>query len=196
MKKIRSFWVALVTLAALMQSQQANAALSINQLKVEVYFLQQNEYIIELRRAEMVNGHFSYENYPDADGYYSIGPALFGMSGNDLTFKWDSSRPCGKPCIAHVVSTGDKVVGVSLDKSSVDAGFSGNLTLNTLPPSFDYYLGHSADSDGIWMDLTGGYPPSGEFTITAATVPEQETYIMLLAGLGLMGFVARRRKQA
>jgi hypothetical protein len=26
-------------------------------------------------------------------------------------------------------------------------------------------------------------------------VPEPETYAMLLAGLGLMGFVARRRKQ-
>jgi hypothetical protein len=27
-------------------------------------------------------------------------------------------------------------------------------------------------------------------------VPEPETYAMLLAGLGLMGFVARRRKQS
>jgi len=33
-----------------------------------------------------------------------------------------------------------------------------------------------------------------DFTPTAA-VPEPETYAMLLAGLGLMGFVARRRKQ-
>jgi hypothetical protein len=30
---------------------------------------------------------------------------------------------------------------------------------------------------------------------TAAPVPEPETYAMMLAGLGLMGFVARRRKQ-
>ncbi len=29
----------------------------------------------------------------------------------------------------------------------------------------------------------------------APAVPEPETYAMLLAGLGLMGFVARRRKQ-
>jgi len=28
-----------------------------------------------------------------------------------------------------------------------------------------------------------------------APIPEPETYAMMLAGLGLMGFVARRRKQ-
>lgn len=33
-------------------------------------------------------------------------------------------------------------------------------------------------------------------TLTIASVPEPETYAMLLAGLGLMGAVARRRKQA
>jgi hypothetical protein len=31
-------------------------------------------------------------------------------------------------------------------------------------------------------------------TVTAA-IPEPETYAMLLAGLGLLGFAARRRKQ-
>ena len=31
--------------------------------------------------------------------------------------------------------------------------------------------------------------------VTAAPIPEPETYAMILAGLGLMGFVARRRRQ-
>nr|WP_229258827.1 PEP-CTERM sorting domain-containing protein [Duganella flavida] len=35
-----------------------------------------------------------------------------------------------------------------------------------------------------------------DYTITAAAVPEPETYGMLLAGLGIVGFLARRRKQA
>jgi len=33
-------------------------------------------------------------------------------------------------------------------------------------------------------------------TLPVAAVPEPETYAMLLGGLGLMGFIARRRKQA
>lgn len=38
-----------------------------------------------------------------------------------------------------------------------------------------------------------GYPVSQ--VITLAPVPEPETYAMLMAGLGLMGFVARKRRQ-
>lgn len=40
-------------------------------------------------------------------------------------------------------------------------------------------------SIGLRID---GSPP------VASSVPEPETYTMLLAGLGLMGFMARRRK--
>ncbi len=36
---------------------------------------------------------------------------------------------------------------------------------------------------------------SGTFDISAAPVPEPETYAMMLAGLGLLGAVTRRRKQ-
>lgn len=35
----------------------------------------------------------------------------------------------------------------------------------------------------------------GTWDVTVTAVPEPETYAMLLAGLGLLGFVARRRKQ-
>ena len=38
--------------------------------------------------------------------------------------------------------------------------------------------------------------PGGEIKGYLVPIPEPETYAMLLAGLGLLGFVARRRKQA
>lgn len=37
---------------------------------------------------------------------------------------------------------------------------------------------------------------AGNLAVVAAPVPEPETYALLLAGLGVLGFVARRRRQA
>lgn len=57
-----------------------------------------------------------------------------------------------------------------------------------------------------WLNGLGSYSPGG-YSISAwtspthqdalvfARIPEPETYTMLLAGLGLMGFAARRRKR-
>jgi hypothetical protein len=44
----------------------------------------------------------------------------------------------------------------------------------------------------VWAQNT---PGSTQDLVVFAPVPEPETYAMMLAGLGLMGFVARRRKQ-
>jgi hypothetical protein len=51
-----------------------------------------------------------------------------------------------------------------------------------------YYFKVQGTADGIY---------GGSYTIatSVAAVPEPETYAMMLAGLGLMGFIARRRKQ-
>ena len=43
-------------------------------------------------------------------------------------------------------------------------------------------------------DLFGPNPTGGSLTFPVAAVPEPETYALLLAGLGVMGFIARRRK--
>ena len=39
------------------------------------------------------------------------------------------------------------------------------------------------------------YPSYGSFHLAVTPIPEPETYAMLIAGLGLMGFVARRRQR-
>jgi len=44
-----------------------------------------------------------------------------------------------------------------------------------------------------WANLTGT-ASSASYSITLLPVPEPETYAMLLVGLGLMGAIARRRK--
>ena len=49
------------------------------------------------------------------------------------------------------------------------------------------------DSSGrSWRIRTAAY--GGNFAVTPIAVPEPETYAMLLAGLGMLGLSARRRK--
>jgi hypothetical protein len=48
----------------------------------------------------------------------------------------------------------------------------------------------------IWGSVTDGGSYGGNLNVLMAPVPEPETYAMLLGGLGLLGVVARRRKQA
>jgi hypothetical protein len=46
-----------------------------------------------------------------------------------------------------------------------------------------------------WSGIDPRFGPIGWTTYMAAPVPEPETYALMLAGLGLLGFVARRRNQ-
>lgn len=68
------------------------------------------------------------------------------------------------------------------------AGNNSTYTFN-LPSAGDYHL----DITGTATGLAGGVY---SVSISAAPVPEPETYAMLLAGLGLMGAITRRRKAA
>lgn len=45
-----------------------------------------------------------------------------------------------------------------------------------------------------WANLTGS-ASNASYAVTLLPVPEPETYLMFLVGLGLMGFIASRRKR-
>ncbi|MFZ2974807.1 MAG: PEP-CTERM sorting domain-containing protein [Ferribacterium limneticum] len=75
------------------------------------------------------------------------------------------------------------------------------------PPDVSYYngafLGLSYSNDAMTfvpglLNTSDAYVTDGlnSADVIYAAVPEPETYAMLLAGLGLMGVVARRRSQA
>ena len=59
--------------------------------------------------------------------------------------------------------------------------------------SFSQTVSGLTAGETYWFRLSGA-STGGAYTITLAPVPEPESYAMLLAGLGLMGFIARRRK--
>jgi hypothetical protein len=63
----------------------------------------------------------------------------------------------------------------------------------TIKTAYDWLNGLTSASGGYTLTALVG--PSNQDQMMATPVPEPQTYMMLLAGLGLMGFVARRRQR-
>jgi len=125
--------------------------------------------------------------YVDLDG--STGNAgLFTnsvslLAGNTYTLSFD---------LAGNARGGSETVDVFFGTSST------TLVVNQSDPFQTYSLSFSAITSGV---VSFGFQNQGGNNIgalldnvTVAAVPEPDTYAMLLAGLGLMGYVARRRK--
>ncbi len=86
--------------------------------------------------------------------------------------------------------------------SGFSFGFTGFGANNSLDA---FYVGFKADDGEMITDLVfygGGFPEgdainafeASNFSVTP--VPEPETYALMLAGLGVVGFMARRRRAA
>jgi carbonic anhydrase len=69
---------------------------------------------------------------------------------------------------------------------------NGRIVLTDVPGFVDTHEHH--DVDWLLPELGVHVGATGDDSKLAASVPEPETYAMLLAGLGLLGFVARRRQ--
>ncbi len=107
--------------------------------------------------------------------------------------------------IGTAISSGGMVFGVTditIDVTSYDtnvfspdtiAGGDGIFTLRLGVPSDATFLGSVPSVQGV--GVTGNYLYAADGYATLA-VPEAETYAMMLAGLGLVGFMARRRARA
>jgi hypothetical protein len=98
-----------------------------------------------------------------------------------------------------VGTTDDNAITFNLQTGSNGTTWSPAVPLvltadsNTGAFSFSQTVSGLTTGATYWFRLSGT-TSGGDYTITLAPVPEPETYAMLLAGLGLMGVIARRRK--
>ena len=106
-------------------------------------------------------------NWTDYGGYigFNITPLNYGVSISDM------------------IQNGESLGGFVVQSTSANA-----------PTSVDWFAYHY-DWTGGGASYFGDGNPVFFGTANVAAVPEPETYAMLLAGLGLLGFAARRRKQ-
>lgn len=86
-------------------------------------------------------------------------------------------------------STEFKHIGQGFEESDFATGIPANITFSGI-----HYSG--VVDDFSQTGVTTGTYWSSAFGVTVSAVPEPESYAMLLAGLGLIGFMAHRRKQA
>jgi len=137
---------------------------------------------------------------PDQDvagwGSFFTNNVITGVGGNAAVTAYSNngvapitlanSTGAGAYSVKAFINTGDccnPVDGATALSGGQILGFAHNSDSSI---SLGYDLGSLADGASVSFGYTYTF---------AAPVPEPETYAMLLAGLGLMGFMARRRKQ-
>ena len=116
--------------------------------------------------------------------------AACAASGNELgyMFYYNLGGTLGNPKTGTQTSVlgGQTLTGIQLPGYWSGTEFNSGLAWN---------FAFSGGSQGLGGKGNFGTPAWAVLPGDVALIPEPETYAMMLAGLGLMGFVARRRKR-
>lgn len=132
---------------------------------------------------------------------WDLGPAPFNSATGHIVFSADTLSSDWTEVIDFDLTVGSahyklSDVGVEL---VADGAFIGGWVNGTrgVQLGTDDFLA-SFQPTQFWFRYASkekiGYWTAQNIKHTVTAIPEPETYAMLLAGLGLMGFVARRRK--
>jgi probable HAF family extracellular repeat protein len=162
-----------------------------------------------------LGGRYSYASAINASGQVAGGSQVYsdigyGDEGAFHAVRWNGATPTdlgtlgGVNSDAYAINASGQVAGVAQTTSNGDHATLWNGTTAT---DLNNFLDESSVNLGWVLQEARGINDSGSIvgsaynTITGQThayvltaVPEPESYAMLLTGLGLLGFVARRRQ--
>ncbi|MFA6068077.1 MAG: FxDxF family PEP-CTERM protein [Janthinobacterium sp.] len=136
-------------------------------------------------------------------GSFNATPSPLGNFTDTFTFTPEATfGSTAQAFLANLSVTGSDNSSISFTSANLNGigltGFGG-------PTVFGYAQGEVLAPTSILfngplvltvMGNTKGGSFGGVFNLNLAPVPEPETYAMMLAGLGILGFLARRRKQS
>ena len=111
----------------------------------------------------------------------------FGIVDGGFVSIFTGGDTASSPSFIHTITSGLTNAVFSGNYSPVlfNGSNLGTATIQIWTNGTSYALGFEDWTDHDFQDMV----------VTISAVPEPETYAMLLAGLGLMGFVARRKQQ-
>ena len=120
-------------------------------------------------------------------GYFDAFIVTVSTSG----YYWNSSPVDPILASASTWVWGGATYGDALESYTCNVGCFDTISL-AAGPAANYFVSIVLDTKTLpFSDVN--YPSWGSFHVTP--IPEPEIYAMMAAGLGLMGFIARRRKQ-
>ncbi len=153
--------------------------------------------------SDLGSGHFSVVHNEIFSSLTSGDSSLFSSSFTSTISNADSSDSTGSSwCAAgcsytETLKTGDTLSGLFSFNNiqGLNGGISYSGLLN-ITGGTGLFAGATGSGTFSGFDDAGGLTTAHNLNFTVTSVPEPETYGMMLVGLGLMGFVARRRKES
>lgn len=169
-------------------------------------FSPNNTFVMQDQTPYQFDDRFIGQSFTIPGTATAAGTRGFGAIFADVEKPGSSIEYFGRDASGHEISLGTFAVPIS---ASAEPQFLGVLFDNAVVTDVNLTVGTNAlfNFDGTHFQSFGpeNLAQGTDLAVTdnfvfseptvAAVVPEPETYAMLLAGLGLLGFIARRKKQ-